>query len=298
MRRGQTPQAFRLATIRQAYNHAFNRGLTNFTCDCSVLRCLLPDVDVITVAGHESNIKITHPIDLFLAEKLLNEKITPLQSNPTKLGFLRDKNIVVFGGASGIGFEIMNIAHSYGANVYIASRSYNNIDVTDLAGVTRYLAEIKSEHGRIDYIINSAGLLIKKPFDMLTTEEVMSLVDVNYLGVINVAIASKEHLSQSNGMLLNFASSSYTRGRACYALYSSSKAAVVNLTQALSDEWSMDKIRVNCINPERTATPMRTTNFGAESPDTLLSPSDVALRSLAVLGMNSTGVIFDIRKDN
>lgn len=296
MRRGQTPQAFHLATIRKAYEKALTQGKVNFTCDCSVLRAMLPAVRVMTVDGHENNIKITHPIDLSLAEKLLQERSHPSACEPVDLSFLRGKNIVIFGGSSGIGQEMMNMATLWGATVHIASRSHNAVDVSDLHSVERYVANIIDTKGDIDYVINTAGLLITKPIDKLTPEEVASLVSVNYLGVINVAIAAKATLARKKGMLLNFSSSSYTRGRAYYALYSSAKAAVVNLTQALSEEWIEEKIRVNCINPERTATPMRRSNFGSEPPETLLMPGEVALKSLAVLGMQSTGVVIDIKK--
>lgn len=298
MRRGQTPQAFQLSSIRRAYDKALAQGKLNFTCDCSVLRSMLPEVRVITIDGHEHNIKITHPIDLFLAEKLLQEKSYPLVSTPGELSFLKDKNVVIFGGSSGIGREMARLAVLCGARVHVASRKHNNVDISNLKSIEDYLSEIISEYGDIDYVINAAGLLIKKPIDSLTSSEIALLVNTNYLGVINVAIASKSTLMRNKGMLLNFSSSSYTRGRALYALYSSSKAAVVNLTQALSDEWSLDKIRVNCINPERTATPMRLANFGSESPETLLEPGDVALKSLAVLGTQRTGTVIDIRKDN
>lgn len=298
MRRGQTPQAFHLATIRKAYDKAMISGKVNFTCDCSVLRAMLPAVRVMTVDGHENNIKITHPIDLFLAEKLLQERSHPSANVPVDLSFLQHKNIVIFGGSSGIGKEMVNIATLFGAKVNIASRSYNNVDVTDLSCVKKYFKEIIDKHGDIDYVINAAGLLITKPIDKLMDDEVLSLVNVNYLGVVNVAIAAKETLARKNGMLLNFSSSSYTRGRAFYALYSSAKAAVVNLTQALSEEWIQERVRVNCINPERTATPMRLSNFGLEPLNTLLTARDVALKSLAVLGMQSTGVVIDIKKEN
>jgi 2-C-methyl-D-erythritol 4-phosphate cytidylyltransferase len=104
------------------------------------------------------------------------------------------------------------------------------------------------------------------------------------------------HLAASNGSLLNFTSSSYTRGRGGYSLYSSAKAAVVNLTQALADEWTGAGIRVNCINPERTGTPMRTKAFGEEPAGTLLESVDVARRSIDVLLSDHTGLIVDIRK--
>lgn len=298
MRRGQTPQAFQLSTIRRAYEKALSLGKINYTCDCSVLRNMLPEVRVITIDGHEHNIKITHPIDLFLAEKLLQKKSLPTFMKPGELTFLKNKKIAIFGGSSGIGREMARIAMLCGAKVYVASRNYNDVDVSSLESIERFLSGIISESGDIDYIVNATGLLIKKPIDALSTGEVAALVNTNYFGVINVAIASKSTLMRSRGMLLNFSSSSYTRGRAFYALYSSSKAAVVNLTQALSEEWSSDNIRVNCINPERTATPMRLTNFGTEASETLLDAGDVALKSLAVLASSNTGIVIDIKKDN
>ena len=99
------------------------------------------------------------------------------------------------------------------------------------------------------------------------------------------------------GSLLLFTSSSYTRGRSGYSLYSSAKAAIVNLTQALADEWAAAGVRVNCINPERTGTPMRTKAFGEEPPGTLLSSEEVARQSLDVLLAPQTGHIIDIRRE-
>ena len=104
------------------------------------------------------------------------------------------------------------------------------------------------------------------------------------------------HLARTKGSLLLFTSSSYTRGRSGYSLYSSAKAAVVNLTQALADEWAADGVRVNCVNPERTGTPMRTKAFGAEDPALLLTSESVAAASLDVLVADGTGHILDLRK--
>jgi len=98
--------------------------------------------------------------------------------------------------------------------------------------------------------------------------------------------------------LLLFTSSSHTRGRSGYSLYSSAKAAVVNLTQALADEWATDGVRVNCVNPERTATPMRTKAFGAEPQDSLLASETVAGTALDVLLSTWTGHIVDVRRED
>ncbi|HFM4089902.1 TPA: D-ribitol-5-phosphate cytidylyltransferase [Escherichia coli] len=297
MRRGQTPQAFKLGTLKQAYQRAINAQRFSFTCDCGVVRSMVPGVRVATVVGAESNMKVTHPIDLFIAEKLLQEANKISFNTGDNLDYIKDKNIIIFGGNSGIGLEIKKAAILLGANVEIASRSFNNVDIVDIECVKNYLAQMEKKLGCIDYIINTAGVLIKKPIDMLTNEEVHTLININFIGAVNIAMASKQYLKKSSGMLLNFTSSSYTRGRSYYALYSSSKAAIVNFTQAIAEEWSSENIKVNCINPERTATPMRTINFGIEPAELLLDPRDVALTILKVLGADSTGLIIDVRKD-
>jgi 2-C-methyl-D-erythritol 4-phosphate cytidylyltransferase len=106
------------------------------------------------------------------------------------------------------------------------------------------------------------------------------------------------HLRATQGSLTLFTSSSYTRGRSGYSLYSSAKAATVNLTQALADEWATDRVRVNCINPERTATPMRTKAFGEEPAGSLLESEVVARTSLDVMISAQTGHVIDVRKDD
>lgn len=297
MRRGQTPQGFKLGVIQDAYKRAIEEGRKQFTCDCGVVRAMLPHVRVATVAGDDRNIKVTYPMDLFIAEKFLQAGNESAFMSHDDLGFLHDKVIVIFGGTSGIGLEINNLALLNGAKVEVASRSHNGIDITKLGSVKEFLKAVNDKQGKIDYIINTAGLLIKKPIDLLDIEEISALIDINYVGAVNIAIAGKSYLKKSRGMLLNFTSSSYTRGRAFYALYSSTNAAIVNFTQALAEEWVGDGIRINCINPERTATPMRTTNFGVEPAELLLSPEEVAVVSLKALFSQKTGIVVDIRKD-
>lgn len=73
---------------------------------------------------------------------------------------------------------------------------------------------------------------------------------------------------------------------------------MVNLTQALADEWAEDHIRVNCVNPERTATPMRVKAFGEEPTGSLLSSEAVALTSLDVLLSTMTGHVVDVRRQD
>jgi NAD(P)-dependent dehydrogenase (short-subunit alcohol dehydrogenase family) len=130
----------------------------------------------------------------------------------------------------------------------------------------------------------------------MSLEQIGASIATNFTGALNVAWSSFPHLSETRGHLMLFASSSYTYGRALYSTYSASKAGVVNLTQALADEWAEVGIKVNCVNPERARTPMRTKAFGNEAADTLLDPDDVARKALGILIGDSSGIIYDILK--
>ena len=139
------------------------------------------------------------------------------------------------------------------------------------------IAAAQREWGGIDHVVNAAGVLVKGPLSEQSPQDVAQQVSVNLLGALNVAQCSHAALKASKGMLLNFSSSSFTRGRAEYSAYSACKAGIVNMTQALADEWMDDGIRVNCIVPGRTDTAMRRSNFAGEDTRTLLSPYEVAL---------------------
>ena len=86
-------------------------------------------------------------------------------------------------------------------------------------------------------------------------------------------------------------------GRANYSIYSSTKAAIVNFTQAISQEWRSVGVKVNVINPERTATPMRVENFGLEPKDSLLSSKEVAEFTLSAMSFEHTGQVYSLKKD-
>ena len=201
------------------------------------------------------------------------------------------KTLVVFGGSYGIGAEIADAARRMGAVVFSFSRSQTGTAVQDMASVQEALERAYKESGRIDYVVVTAGVLHRSALTESSEQVVRESIDVNLTGPVFIAQASAQYLAETNGQLLLFTSSSYTRGRAGYSLYSCTKAAVVNLTQALAEEWEPLGIRVNCINPERTSTPMRTSAFGVEPPETLLSARTVALSfdRRAHLGRDRTG---------
>lgn len=294
LNRGQTPQAFKYDIIAKAYQFALQDKNLQTTDDCGIVRKYLPDVKVYVVAGEEQNIKLTYPEDVYVLEKLFQIKGTA-PDEKISLEKLKNKIIIVFGGNSGIGLGIVKIAEQYGAKCYSFSRSTTNTDISDFLQVQNALQLVIEKENKIDYVVNTAAVLNKEPLMHLTQECISKIIDINYNGMVNVTTASYKYLKDSKGQILHFTSSSYTRGRANYALYSSTKAAVVNFVQAVAEEWQQDKIRINCINPQRTKTPMRTTNFGIEDERTLLKSADVAKVSLKTLLSNFSGEVVDIK---
>jgi len=289
--RGQTPQCFKLSLIKQA--HELSQGDENFTDDCGlILKYNLGEVYV--VEGDTENIKLTYPSDIYMADRLFQIRCSECPQN-ADLSQLAGKTIAIFGGNGGIGLGIANLAKEYGASVYPFSLS-NGCDVASYSNVENSLKFISNEAGKIDYVVNTAGILKMGKLSERSIEDIKAELDVNYIGSINVAKASIPYLKASKGGLLLFTSSSYTRGRALYSTYSSAKAGIVNLTQALAEELSTDGIRVNAINPERTATPMRFKAFGKEPEDTLLSVDKVAEASLKTLLSDITGEVIDVRR--
>jgi 2-C-methyl-D-erythritol 4-phosphate cytidylyltransferase len=299
LRRGQTPQGFRLSTIRKAYELAFQDPEFSATDDCTVVLRYLPGVAIKVVEGSDENMKVTQPVDVFIADKLFQlatRSVPSLTSHRDYAEQLRGRTLVVFGGSRGIGEDVVEMARGYGADVFDFSRSTTGTHVERPGDVEDALALAHQATGRIDHVVVSAGILRTGELEHTDDAALDEALQINYVGPVRIARASVRYLRETRGSLLLYTSSSYTRGRAHYSLYSSSKAAIVNLTQALADEWSVSGVRINCINPERTATPMRTEAFGSEPPETLLSPAVVAQASIDVLLSDLTGQTVDVRR--
>ena len=295
LQRGQTPQGFKLSIISKAYQIALRDLNFVATDDCGIVLKYLPNEKIYVVQGEESNMKLTHKEDAFLLDKLFQLKSYPI-SNQFDFSMLQNKTIVIFGGNSGIGEKIAEIAIQQQSNVFVFSRTTTGTNIANRHMVKKALEDVFLKTGRIDFIVNTAAILIKEPLITTSEENIENIIETNYKGMINIAIESFELLKKTQGQLLLYTSSSYTRGRAFYSLYSSTKAAVVNFMQALSQEWEPFGIKVNCVNPERTKTPMRIQNFGNEPEDSLLNPTTVARASIGVLLSDYTGQVIDVKK--
>ena len=296
LRRGQTPQAFSREVIAEAYDKALADPDFHTTDDCGVVLRYMPQVPIYVVRGEESNMKLTYREDTYMMDKLFQLKNTEPADIAHVSDVFRGKVAVVFGGSYGIGKNIIDMLRQSGAQAFSFSRSENHIDVGCRDDVARALTEAHEKAGHIDYVVCTAGILNKEPLASMDYQTIQTAVQTNYMGTVNVALEAYPYLKQTEGKLVFFTSSSYTRGRAFYSIYSSTKAAIVNFVQAVAQEWDGDGIKINCINPERTKTPMRQKNFGIEPDDTLLMPERVAEATLKTLASDCTGQVIDVRR--
>ena len=293
-RRGQTPQAFSYPLILEAHRRALKDGIDNCTDDCALVLRL--GQKVFTIEGHEQNIKITYPLDLHLADKLFQLKMQTLPTVGGDVSVLTDKIFVVIGGTSGIGQALCTQLATFSDKVYPFSRStVVAVDVRQAETIQHALNTVLAQEERIDFVINCSGDLLRKDVEFTSFEEWQQIYDTNINANFHLArILVPLFKRQRGGNLMFVGSSSYTRGRGGYAAYSSSKAALVNFCQALSEEVAGENIQVNLVSPGRVRTPLRFRNFGKEAPETLLEPEAVALVIVQALVMQTTGSIFEV----
>jgi 2-C-methyl-D-erythritol 4-phosphate cytidylyltransferase len=294
-RRGQTPQTFRVGVLRRAYAAAEAAGDLSATDDCSLVLRYVPEARMLAVAGDEINMKITTRIDMVMADRMLQMSVLVPGPEAVATATLEGARLLVIGGTQGIGRAIAEQAEAQGARAEIAGSSLG-LDVRDYAAVEARVDAAAEAMGGIDHVVCTAGVLRIGPIADTDPATIAETIDVNLTGSLNVARAAYRHLCASRGSITFFASSSFTRGRPDYIAYSASKAALVNVTQGLADEWAAVGIRVNAVSPERTDTPMRRLAFPEEDRSGMLGADDVAGATLRLLRSDLTGQVVDVKR--
>jgi len=185
------------------------------------------------------------------------------------MGRLHDRVAVVTGGANGIGLAITRRFADEGAHVWLAdvdgvaaereaatlvaqgrSARAARVDVSRGQDVTQLFRDISAAHGRIDVLVNNAGLNVRGDFRHLSDADWERIREVNLDGVVRVARDGFELLRASGrGSLINVASIMAYRGLRQLAGYSATKGAVSALTRALAVEYAPFAIRVNAVAP-------------------------------------------------
>ena len=123
-------------------------------------------------------------------------------------------------------------------------------DLGDFAQIDRMTAEIRQQHGRIDLLVNNAGIALDGLFQDISDADALRLFMVNVGGVMHTVMRLlPDMLHAHTGCIVNIASVWGECGAACEVHYSAAKAAVIGFTKALAQEVGLSGIRVNCVSP-------------------------------------------------
>lgn len=176
------------------------------------------------------------------------------------------KVVIVTGGASGIGAATAARFASEGALVTVADMNepaslptgaiFVRTDVTDEAQVVAMVEATVAQRGKLDCIVNNAGIGAAMPTAMLPLESWEKVFAVNSTGVFLGCKAAIPHLEATRGTIVNVASISGIGGDYLMSAYNASKGAVVNFTRSLAMECSEIGIRVNAVCPGVIDTPL------------------------------------------
>jgi NAD(P)-dependent dehydrogenase (short-subunit alcohol dehydrogenase family) len=187
------------------------------------------------------------------------------------------KIAIVTGGATGIGAATSRLLAKGGAHVVVTSEqpveslepfcaeltaaggsaSPISCDVTDGAAIDALVAQVEARHGRLDIVINCAGLFYRAPLDAMTLPQIQSMFAVNALGPIMLVRAALPLMRRSGGgAIVNVASGAAVLGVEGCAVYAATKAALAHFTRTLAPELRRSRIRVNAVAPGSVRTPM------------------------------------------
>lgn len=207
--------------------------------------------------------------------------------NPAELFSLQGKVAVVIGGTGELCGAMAEGLAAAGAAVALVGRdetkakarmekiaiaggtaAFFPCDTTAKVSLEKLLADVLAKMGRVDILVNGAGVNSPTPFFDITEEEFDKIINVNVKGVIlGCQIFGRHMVAQKSGSIINLGSASGLNPLSRVFTYSASKAAVHNLSKNLAREWATSGVRVNVLVPGF---------FPAEQNRKILNPDRVA----------------------
>ncbi len=185
---------------------------------------------------------------------------------------LRDRSVLVTGGASGIGADIVRAFHGQGAKVGVidiqqdaaealndecgGALCFRNCDITDISALQAAIAEIATANGPITVLVNNAANDKREQIDDVSVEDWDLSQAINLRPQFFAAQAVRSGMaSAGGGAIINFSSIAWRGGPANLTSYATAKAGVLGLTRSLATAYGGDNIRVNAIEPGAVMTP-------------------------------------------
>jgi NAD(P)-dependent dehydrogenase (short-subunit alcohol dehydrogenase family) len=201
---------------------------------------------------------------------------------------LMERSALITGGSSGIGLAIARALREDGFDLTLASRTRDKVetaaaevdalavvaDVTDDADCRRLVEEHRERHGRLDVLVNSAGVGIAGDIADMPTKQIDLQLDVNLRGLMLVTAAALPLLRDTRGLVVNLASIAGTMGTPFLPVYGAAKAAVIQFTNTLNLGEQDNGVRATAISPGFVDTPM--TDWNPLPKDEMIRPEDCA----------------------
>lgn len=186
------------------------------------------------------------------------------------------KVAVITGGASGIGRAAVQGFAAHGATVVFidlneagaketislveqagGKAAFQRLDITDNAAVTAFAATVQQQYGKADILVNVAGWDIQEPFMNNTPEFWEKVIDINLMGTVRMCRAFLPQMIEAKaGVIVNTSSDAGRVGSSGETIYSGAKGGVIAFTKSLAREMARNLIRVNCVAPGPTDTPL------------------------------------------
>ena len=199
-----------------------------------------------------------------------------------------ERAALITGGSSGIGLAIARALRDDGFALTLASRRRDKVeaaaaevgalavvaDVADDADCRRIVDEHRERYGRLDVLVNSAGVGIAGDIADLPTKHLDLQLDVNLRGLMLVTGAALPLLRQSRGLVVNLASIAGTMGTPFLPVYGAAKAAVIQFTNTLNRGEQDNGVRATAISPGFVDTPM--TDWNPVPKEEMIQPEDCA----------------------
>lgn len=178
---------------------------------------------------------------------------------------LTGKHIMVTGASAGIGREICVLASQLGAKISLVGRNKERLDetlstmegtghkafafdLTQIDGIEGLLKSIVDEGGKLDGLVNSAGVAIKRPLKMTKPEFVREAFDINFFPFIElVRVAANKRMSNDGASIIGISSVAAAKGGKAQSAYAASKAAIEGALRPMAKELADRRIRVNAI---------------------------------------------------
>jgi short-subunit dehydrogenase len=149
-------------------------------------------------------------------------------------------------------------------------------DLGDLDGIPKLVAGIHERHGSIDVLLNIAGYAEPRSLLDTSAENLVTTFTVNVFAMLVLTREVVRHMQGRPTKIVNIASTAGITARPGWVAYAASKAAVVSLSQTLSEELAGTGVRIYTISPGRTATELRRKLAPEEDPSTIMQPDAVA----------------------